>query len=475
MTHRLLEREFREFAPWAAAALVLAIVLFHPAVFNDGDTYWHLATGDWILAHGRVPAADPFSYTRPGTGWVCHEWLSDLLLALAHRGAGWTGMALLAGTASAVAAYCFTRYLCRWFPALPAAVFTVAALCLVAPSLLVRPHVLALPMLVLWMIALLDARTQGRAPAWTVLPIMIVWANLHGSYVLGIAVTGFFAVEAVLAEASDRRGTLRAWALFLIATCVASLVSPLGFSGLLHPFSIMRLDTLPMLVEWRPLDLSRFQPLEVLVLAGAYFLVSRGIRLPPSRLLLLLATIHLAFVHARHGVLVCFVGLLAIAEPLARATADPVPSARAPRPGWMVAGLAMIAVLVAARFVSPIASIEGPSAPVTALSQVPPALAKQPVFNEYGFGGYLILSNVQPFIDGRADMYGDVFIKDYDDATQNSQKLTRILDRYAVQWTILRTRTRPAAIMAELPEWCAIYTDSLATVHARRSTGHCPS
>src|SRR5580700_2177547 len=73
--------------PALVALGIFALTLFAPQVLNDGDTWSHLATGDWILAHGAVPSVDPFSFTMAGAPWSAHEWLAELLLALAFRAA----------------------------------------------------------------------------------------------------------------------------------------------------------------------------------------------------------------------------------------------------------------------------------------------------------------------------------------------------------------------------------------------------
>ncbi len=465
-------RGFGSPVPWLAAAALFSVTLFHPAVFNDGDTFWHLATGEWILVHGHVPDADPFSFTKPGTAWVCHEWLAEVLLALAYRAGGWSAMAVLAAIAAAAALLQFTAYVSRWIPPLAAAVLAFAAVALTAPSLLIRPHLLVLPLLVGWTIAHLDARSAGRTPSWWLIPIMALWANMHGSYLVGVAVTGVFALEAIIAKPERRVVTLRAWGLFLGAALLSSLTTPHGLTSALHPVYLMRMDTLPMLIEWRPLDLSRFQPLVAIILAGIYFLASRGIRLPPIRLLLLLATIYLALTHARHGILVCFVGMIAVVEAWAgqAGSRPPAPSSRL----WPAIGAVALLVLTLVRFTWPADPTDGPSMPTTALSRVPSDVKSRPVLNDYAFGGYLILAGVRPYIDGRADMYGDAFIGDYVAATGfDRATLEAALARHGVQWTILKPDSSATALMDEISGWCQLYSDSVAVVHARQSLGRC--
>ena len=87
----------------SVAAALFALAAFSPAVLGDGDTFSHLATDESILAHGAAPRADPFSSSFPGAPWTAHEWLSEILMTLAFRCAGWSGVALITAAAAASA------------------------------------------------------------------------------------------------------------------------------------------------------------------------------------------------------------------------------------------------------------------------------------------------------------------------------------------------------------------------------------
>src|ERR1700761_3743549 len=65
-----------------------AVAAFAPQLFNDGDTYWPISAGQWMLAHHAVLRADPFSYTLAGAAWNAQEWLSEILMALVWRAGG---------------------------------------------------------------------------------------------------------------------------------------------------------------------------------------------------------------------------------------------------------------------------------------------------------------------------------------------------------------------------------------------------
>jgi hypothetical protein len=86
-----------------------------------------------------------------------------------------------------------------------------------------------------------------------------------------------------------------------------------------------------------------------------------------------------------------------------------------------------------------------------------------PVFNEFNFGAFLIFSGVAPFIDGRADMYGDPFIRRYADPSQ----LPNLLSQYHIGWTLLGTKHPDVLLLDHLPGWRRLYADTIAVVHVR--------
>src|ERR1041384_373883 len=101
------------------ALLLVPVALGSSAtIFNDGDVSWHIATGQWILAHRAIPHVDPFSFTWAGKPWVPIEWLAEVVMAGAHRLAGYGGIAALVTAAlSALHALVFfnaSRFVRPW-------------------------------------------------------------------------------------------------------------------------------------------------------------------------------------------------------------------------------------------------------------------------------------------------------------------------------------------------------------------------
>jgi hypothetical protein len=452
-----------------AAALAFAVVLFNPSVLNDGDTYWHIAAGRWMLDNQAVLRIDPFSYTFAGHPWQTHEWLAEVVMALAYVGAGWVGIVLLFGAAAALTAGLLGRHLSRWLSGTSLALTLFLSLACVAGSLLARPHLLALPLLELWTAGILIARAERRAPSWKLLPLMVLWANLHASFVIGLLLPLPFALEAVLEETGTRGTALRRWGLFAAGAVAMALITPYGLDGIIFPFRLMAMPSLQLVSEWSPTDFRIFQPLAFAVAAALYVLLSRGARIKPLRILVLLALLYLALIHVRHHMLAGIIGALILAEPLGRALGT-AQQRDAPRRGIRVAfGFAAIfAALCVLRFALPLERHDSATTPGAALAQVPAALAKMPVFNDYAFGGYLIFNDVRPYIDSRAELYGEDFISHYvamihpDDAA-----LQAMLDKRHVRWTILAADNPAVSALDRMSGWHRLYTDRWAVVHVR--------
>ncbi len=474
-------------ACWVPALALLVLALLSPAVLKDGDTFLHIAAGGWMIDHRAVLHTDPFSATFAGAPWTTHEWLAEIVLALAFRGAGWPGVLLLAGIAVAAAVLLLATHLRRWLPPAAVATLATAAILCTAPQLLARPHLLALPVLEPWVAGLLVARSRTAAPSWRLLPLMTLWANLHGSFLFGLLLVVPLAAEAAWCGRACRVATLRRWSLFLLGAVLASVLTPHGSEGLLFPIRLLHLQQLDSIVEWSPASFATLGPLEITLLAGLYWALSRGFRLPPVRLLLLLGLLHLALRHSRHQLLAGFVAPLLIAEPLGRflgwrTDASTTTQQRGSSPatrrgrgaGLACAGLLATLLMAGLRLASPLARVDGPGAPISAVVHVPAALAAQPVLNDYGFGGYLIFSHLRPFIDGRADMYGDGFLAEtLELGRQDRQIIAATLDRHRIAWTLLAPGNPLLTFLDDSPNWCRSYADRFAVVHVAVATGYC--
>jgi hypothetical protein len=300
---------------------------------------------------------------------------------------------------------------------------------------------------------------------------MTLWANMHGGFIFGLVLIGPFALEA-LAEASagTRLATARAWTLFGLAALAAALINPYGVEALILPFRLIGIENLSHVSEWQPQDFSHPGTMELALLALIGLALTRPFAMAPIRAALIVALIAMALQHSRHQALLAILAPMLLARPIAAAVGGgPIVGERR-RLAETALMLTVTGALAigGARLLKPIERVDGRSAPISALEAVPPELKAKPVLNDYGFGGYLIFSHVRPFIDGRAELYGDAMLALYarlqagDPATVEAT-----LDRYAIAWTIFPPDARIVAILDREPGWRRLYADETAVVQVR--------
>jgi hypothetical protein len=460
---------------WFGIGVYMLLIVCGDRLLNDPDTMWHIAAGRWILDHHAVPATDAFSFTMRGQPWNSMYWVSQVLFAKTYSLFGWSGPVALAAAASAATFALLVRLLRRHLSETATMVFVAAALALTAPHLLARPHVLALPVMVAWIAGLIDAADRREAPSFWLLLLIALWANLHGGFIFGLMMVAPVALDAVVgADARARRALALRWAVFGIAALLATCCTPYGWNTILEPMKILGLgSSLPLVVEFQPIDFGHLGTFEICLLLCIGFALWRGIRLPATRILLLLGLLHMALFQSRSVEMLALLAPLVLAVPLAKqlgGTQTSLPSRLLPVRGVTVVLLAL--VLAAATFA--VASMHrfapnAKTAPVQAVNELR-KLNLERVFNDYDFGGYLIASGVAPFIDGRTDLYGEKFFVDHNRASSllEPENLFRLLDEYKIEATFMRTQSAATKLLDHMDGWQKVYSDDIATIHVRK-------
>jgi hypothetical protein len=463
--------------PWfVGIGVYLLLIALGPRLLADPDTYSHIALGRWILEHHAVPSSDPLSQTMRGEHWLAFEWLSEVVYAGVYALGGWVAIVALAAAAVAVALGQLTHFVLREWRPVPALAAALAAFVLTSPHILARPHILALPLLVGWVAALIRAVDTGRPPPWHMVPLMTIWANLHGSFTFGLAMIAPIACEAVwCTPRSERWRVARPWLLFAVCALAAACLNPYGPEMILVTLRTVVLgDALTVINEWRPQDFSRPGAFEFIMLAGFGYALYRGVKLPPWRILMLLGVLHLSLSQSRQADLLAVLAPLFLARPLARqfsSTLAATQTAAVTRFGAWPAAVACLLIAVIA--VSALPNTMAPAANITpksALESFDVAKAG-PVLNDYAFGGYLDFVGIPPFIDGRGELYGRDFVLRYQNAVslQDLPDFLRLLDEYRFGATLLSPATPAVALLDRLPGWQRVYADSIAVVHKRRT------
>lgn len=454
------------------------------AVRIGPDTYWQIATGHWILVHGYVPTHDIFSFTRHGALWVAQEWAEEVLVAIIYAVSGWSGLTLVAALAFALAIAYLARFLLVRMEPLHAVVLAVFSGCMMFDDILVRPYVLAWPLTVLWAGILVDSSEKNRTPPWWSLGVMVLWTNVHGSFILGLGLAGLIAVEAVLNAGEHWRSAARNWGVFVLATFGCALLNPQGWRLLVFPFHLLGMHVLEQSTEWRAPNLQRPQVFGLWLLAMFTLGFAGRFRLPWVRSVLVIGLMFFALQHVRNVSLFGLLVPILIAGPLGSVWRTKSGSRRDVQsldrffnalaaPGRMTALLCVLAlasvlgiVAVRMREVRPFAR-NSPRAALNAL------LARAPhgrIFDDAGFGGYLIFRGVPVFVDPRMTVYGDSFLRRYFSALEldPNGNINALLRKYRISEILLAPEWPVVSVLDRSPDWKRIYKDKLAYAYIRR-------
>ena len=481
---------------------------------EDSDSGWHIRTGDLIRQSGQVPVADPFSFTMSGHQWFAWEWLSDWMMSLVHQASGLSGI-VVGSFAVLTMAHLLLYQVMRHRGTDPtvALVSMCAAALFSAGHWLARPHLLSILMIVVWSI-LVEAYRRHRSRAiWGVPPLIVLWANLHGAFVITFVMLAVYAAGEWLEAAARGEGRapettrmLRTYAVVAALSVVAGAATPYG-TGLYGHIVRYLGDTglLSQIDEFQSPDFHEVagRIIELMIVVGviaAVQAVRRGRWVEP---LLVGLWVHLCLQSARHITLASAVMAPIIAEQwqhllgeVARAVgADRAVAGLAGRMRALVAGVAAIdrqvnnaalyaglvvffAVLfgnagVRNRLV--INQFPPDSQPVAAAQFIERERASGRlmgrVFAPDQFGGYLIYrfeGRLKVFFDGRSDFYnqGAAFA----DALRIG--LVRngwdaLLDRYEIEWMLLGPETQIAVTALSSGKWVRTYQDSTAVILTR--------
>lgn len=459
---------------WIGVGVYALFVLAGNRLLIDPDTLWQITVGGEIIDSRAVPHTDIYSFTMRGQPWISTQWLAQVLYALAYRAAGWSGPVVLAALAIAATFVLFARALRRHLADSTTLVFTAVALAATMPHLMARPHVLALPVLVAWAAGLVDAMDRRAAPPLRLLPLIVLWANLHGGFVLGLALIVPFGFDAVVNAPAPKRSALALrFAAFAVAALLASCLTPYGWNALLASRKILELGSaLPLIIEWHAADFSSVGALEIGILGAFGLALYRGLTLPPLRIVMLLGLLHMALNQTRNLELLVLLAPLFVAAPLARQLGVPADTTAPAAPSrLLIAGLAVC--LAAGTFAYASVAHYAPhmrGSPVAAVAELK-KLHLSRVLNDYDFGGYLIYSGVPTFIDGRTELFGEKFFVAHNNASglMEPENLFRLLKDYDIEATLMRTQSAATVLLDHMDGWQKIYSDDVATIHLRKA------
>jgi hypothetical protein len=473
-------------APIALHVAVLGALLYAAFLSKgpwDSDYWWHIRTGE-LISEGQFPRTDPFSFTWAGMPWTLHEWLSELLIFKLVDGLGYVGavlvFALVPGIAIGILAFALHRLGLR---TAAVAVATSLAAFLVIPYATIRPQALSWIFFAVLVAGLLHLRPDRARWSLLLVPFFVLWANVHGLWVVGLAVLVVYAV--LTAVGMTPMSPAKGWALAMIPLAMlGTAFTPEGPSLLLYPLRYVDAGDWGManITEWQSPDFHDPAHLPFLVFMGAVAIFGRW-RVPWWMSLLAFMGVAMTLLALRNGAVAAILGAPAIAVGIDAALRDwrPDRPERSPRIARqrrllevVVAGLIAVAGVVIfwpQDIGAAVRASENRELPVQGVALLRERVPDGRILAEYGWGGYVIgqmfPDGARVMVDGRNDMYDDAILEEYGLVRDADPGWADVAERYEVDALLFPPYRAITKGPAEDAGWCEAYRDENEVVYLR--------
>jgi hypothetical protein len=509
-------------------AVFVGVVMLGPRIFHgDGDLGRHITIGDYILDNQTIPTRDIFSHTMTSEHLTPHEWLAQVIFALAHRLLGLDGVVLFSALMIATTfTLCYRQCLQRSGLVLVSLIFAFLAAATASLHWLARPHIFTLLFVVLWT-GVLESLRRGKSQRWYLLPVlMLLWANTHGAYIAGFVIWAIYLVgelwevwkhrqakgqqslESQVEEPASQRSHPKL-PLRLKSILAAGLISlPVT---LLNPAGLHLWDTTFGFLRSRYLVAVTFEyqspnfhasyawPFLLMIVLSLLLLgLGSGFRASSSQLnngksnpssvvsiLLLAAWTAMGLYSARNIPIYALLAAPILAEIIGHNLTGGLKLERfvqfnqrlsnveaTLKAGfWPIVGVILItlALMGGARLdYDQQGNRYDPAVfPVEAVDWLelhPPAGNG---FNYFIWGGYLLYRSWPErtvFIDGQTDFYGEALSRQYVQVVTLTGDWESILEQYQVTWVLMPAGSALVKTLRDHPDWGVAYQDSTAAV-----------
>ncbi|MBI5598184.1 MAG: tetratricopeptide repeat protein [Deltaproteobacteria bacterium] len=483
--------------------LALLGVLLFLAAFQrqrwDSDIFWALKSGEWIFKNLAVPITDPFSHTAYGSPWIDFTWGFQVIARFFYAGlGGWYGLFFLQLTVTALTVfflYLNLRLLCGGGKSWMVVPLLYLAFTASHGRFFIRPHLFEylFVSVYLYILNLWEKNPSSRS-IFILLPLQVLWVNVHSSFILGIFIAGAYVLSRFVEDVrkngfrSDISAGLKIIAMVAFLLPAVSLVNPYGFRLVEFPFVHFtgeNADALRYIDEWtmpgfkdllfyfNPFALDVFAFKLLLSAALVSFVLNRR-GLKPGGVLLFSAALYMAIMHNRWVQLFPW-----FVAPVIAAQAAAYPEGRTTGGGGKA--LRVAAILSAAFFAA--ALLYGFSAkgrenlgvglkkgvyPEGTVSFINREGVRGNIYNEYIFGGYLVYNDIRVFIDGRTPTVYSPYLFWTARVAEASGRWPRLVEDYGIDMALVKTRHDFCGKLREDKNWAPVMFDDVSVLYLKR-------
>lgn len=475
------------FRPTHADVLFIAIMTWSflagesgmSRLLMDGDAGVHIRIGDWIRAHGTIPHEDLFGFSKPHGEWLAYEWLSGVIFSMANSAAGLKGVTLMAATLlSLVTGFVALHSVWRGASGVVLVPMVLIGTNVLNIHFLARPHIFTLLLLaaVAWIVE--RDRREPSHRIWIVVPLMAIWANLHGGFFIVFPYLALLGIGCVL----ERKPGAKRYATLFAASALATLANPYGWKLHAHVVGYLRSDWVVRFVDEFQSPKFRSEPMLCFMMLLFTALAVAGVMLKRGRyteVLWIAFFSYCALVSVRHTTVWMTIVIPIVAEELTN---------------WWPSTHKMInfelksmtvwpALFVGFLAFSPL--IEWPTQfpsdlfPIAMVEKHRETLRDGRVFTTDQWSDYLLwrnfdatatpgAKNQQVFMDARHNYFGEKIGNDFLRLIHGLPGWNKVVDDYALDAMLLPPDIALTAILSERPEWRLADRDSRAVLFVRR-------
>lgn len=466
--------------------VLIAILVFflYCRTPQDADMWWHLRAGQEMWQSKSVLLIDKFSFTRTGTPWVNAFWISEVIIYFAYRQAGFLGITFLVGLTGSATFYTLYRQM-DGNKLVNAFVLLLAAIT-AAPVWGPRPQIFSFFLLALLNYRLERTQNNQRRSYWILVPIFVLWANVHGGWIWGILLLFAHLVGGTLNNLSTTSvNYVSSWknltglAFWTFVAALAIGVNPNGIDLWKLPFHTVNVSM--QIQEWASPDFHQvqFHPLLWILFLLIISAVVGKPKTDWSSILKLVGFTYLTFVSQRNIGPFAIIAAPILANWSNRAIENfhadyfskfniQSPKAFSPKTVTLLNSIVLffigMAAIGRAYIVSTTKAVDK-GMPVNAVQWLIKNPSDGPLFNSYNWGGYLTwtLPQTPVFIDGRADLYGSELINQWWDVVRGTPQGFDVLKIWRIQTIVLEPNWPVVSLLPEAG-WYEAFRDNTAVI-----------
>ncbi len=458
---------------WAFLAVALPTLGALLASLQSVDLTYHLRAGAEILDSRAIPSVDTWTFSAPGVPWTDQQWGAQVILAAVYRAGGWTGLVLLRAALVAVTFGCLLEIGRRRGLGLRrAAWLTLAAFVVSVAALALRPQLFGMALFAVVLLLIADRRAHPRR-LWLIPAVVLVWANLHGSFFLGPLALGL----AWLEDLHDGLAQPHRPLMVAIAAAVAACVTPFGPAVWAYAVGLsVNPEVTRRISEWQPTSLRDVAGLLFFgsALAVAAFVARRG-RPTPWPTLLSLSVFFVIGAYAARGIAWWPLGAVgAMAGVLNGGSGeDPGRAERAVPPGISrLNAIVAAAVVVAGVLLLPVwrPTDPGLGAPQGVLATAPPGITRElravarlgdRLYNPQPWGSWFefALPDLPVAIDSRIEFFPAAVWDTYEGVAAGVDGWQAEIDRWGVTIAVVQASDAGLATRLSAAGWRTTYAD----------------